>query len=215
MSSSHNRLQTLSDIIPGADKKIIGADPINLTDAIPIVDSNRFRKRAPILTYDSLEEKIAQRSLWNQIGITYRGVLKKASEQKALEVVNDLIFSTADYPQRSLNVVESLGDFRGIDMPTEQQLMEMRAHHAPLIEIGRFMGALAIRQGETIKRDSVSLFYRAAALDDVEFPQYLGGAISSHQHRIRFWRQEFESVSEHPVVNKLLYAIHVSDHELE
>lgn len=203
-------MAAISDIIPGSRAKILGTEPIVSNPNHKPIENQRRREKAPILTYLPLEEKIAIRSLWNHIGITYKGVMKKASEAKALQVVHDLVHEVAEYPTGSLNVLESLKGFRVSDLPSAEELEKMRNHHAPAIEIGRFMGALAIREGRQITRNSADLYYRAAELSDEEFPQYLSSAIASHQYRIKFWRQEFESVAGHPAINDLLYAIRFS-----
>lgn len=198
---------TISDIIPGARERILGLTAIELDNKSRPIEKDRFRDKAPVLTYEPLEAKIAKRSLWNHIGITYMGVLKKASEDKALEVVNDTLYQVAEYPTRSFNVIESLSGFRGVDLPNMDEIEEMRSHHAPTIEIGRFLGATAIRQGQPIKPDSIQLYYQARDLDNEEFPVYLSDTIMSHQYRIKFWNHEFQSIAEHPAINQLFYRI--------
>lgn len=211
MASEWYRPSTISDVLPGAHQKILGTEPIKSDSKRKLIETSRFRDRPPVLTYEPLEAKIAKRSLWNHIGVTYKGVVKKASEEKALKVVHDLLYQVADYPLRSNNVVESLRDFRSSDLPSGEELERMRSHHAPVIEIGRFMGALALREGMPVVADSVHWYYKAASLSDFEFPEYLNNTISSHQYRIIFWRNELKSLEDHPAVNDLLETIRSSN----
>lgn len=197
-------------IIPGAQEKIMSSGPIPVEKGACYIDQARKRESPAVIHFSSKEEEIGLRSLWNQVGITYKGAFEDGGEDIALQRVYEELLDVELYPVGSVNVLESLRGFPYTELLSPEELERTRTHYAPVIEIGRVLGVLAARGGETVDPNSEASYRRAVNLSDEEFAAHLLITRAAHRYRIKFWRDELESVAEHPAVNKLLEAIRVS-----
>ncbi|MDB5161432.1 MAG: hypothetical protein JWO96_812 [Candidatus Saccharibacteria bacterium] len=231
MLTVHSRAKNLTEFLPGAKEVILNGRELPEFGRVALIDFTiQERNRPAVASHSQLEKVASQRGLWNQVGITFRGVMAsvlhgerlkdkellslptEVKEPALLEVV-DLLYSVDSFATEAHLAIVGLQRVYNADDSKCQSPDKIRNHYAAGQVLAHHLYSQEISKSTTADSPEgrearlIQLYGRVLSMDDEETMQTAQTANFSENWRRFFWREQLDGIIQHPVVAQTVHEI--------